>query len=52
MALMKSPHKYQKVGLKSSARISEWEMEIGQGIPRIRNLRVPGKPLKIGLSNR
>jgi len=34
---------HRKMRLKSIARISEWEVEINQGITGIRNLGVPDK---------
>ena len=37
LALLKNLHTYQKMGLKSIARISEWEVKIDQGILSMRN---------------
>ena len=37
---------YRKMRLKSIARISEWEVEINQGITGMRNPGIPGKSLK------
>jgi len=34
---------YQKMRLKSIARISEWDVKIGQGIPGMRNPGILGK---------
>jgi hypothetical protein len=39
--MLRSLHTYQKMGLKSVTRISEWKVEINQGIPGIRDLDFP-----------
>jgi hypothetical protein len=47
--MLRSLHTYKKMGLKSFTRISEWEVEINQGIPGIPFEKDPVENLSDGI---